>query len=70
MPLISYNASVGINRKTKTPTTTTKITSKNCAITSTTMTIVVIVANTSRATTRAISTTSNGKESANKSSNY
>jgi hypothetical protein len=32
MPLISYNASIGMNRKTKTRTTTTKITSKNCAI--------------------------------------
>ena len=37
---------------------------------STTMTIAVIVANTSRATTRASSATSNGKESANKSSDY
>ncbi len=34
------------------------------------MTIVVIVANTSRATTRAISAASDGKESANKSGNY
>ncbi len=32
MPLISYDASVGINKKTKLRTTTTKITSKNCAI--------------------------------------
>ncbi len=34
------------------------------------MTITVIVENTSRATTRASSATSNGKESANKSSDY
>jgi hypothetical protein len=32
MPLISYDASVGINKKTKTRTTMTKITSKNHAI--------------------------------------
>ncbi len=34
------------------------------------MTIAVIIANTSRATTRASSAASNGKESANKSSDY
>jgi hypothetical protein len=32
MPLISYDASVGINKQTKMQTTTTKITSKNRAI--------------------------------------
>jgi hypothetical protein len=32
MPLISYDAIVGINKKTKSQTTTTKIVSKNCAI--------------------------------------
>ena len=32
MPLISYDASVGINKKTKSRTTTTKTTSKNRAI--------------------------------------
>jgi hypothetical protein len=43
---------------------------KIALLTSTTMTIAVIVANTSPVMTRASSATSDGKESANKSSNY
>ncbi len=70
MPLISYNASVGINKKTKTRTTTTKITSKIALSTSATTTITVIVVKTSRARTRASSAASDGKDNANKSSDY
>jgi hypothetical protein len=70
MPLISYDVSVGINKKTKSRTTTTKLRKKIAQFTSTTMTVAVIVANTSRATTRASFAANDGKESANKSSDY
>jgi hypothetical protein len=70
MPLISYDASIGINNKTKSRITTTKLRQKIALLTSTTMTIAVIVANTSCTTTRASSAASNGNESANKSSDY
>jgi len=71
MPLISYDASVGINKKNKIAINDDKNYVKKIALsTSTTMTIAVIVANTSRVTTRASSAASDGKESANKSSDY
>ncbi len=60
MPLISYDASVGIKKKLR--TITTKIMSK--------IAVAIIVANTSRARTRASSAASDGKESINKSSDY
>jgi hypothetical protein len=61
MPLISYDASVGINKKTKPGQQQQKLHQKIALITSTTMTIAGIVAKTSPATTQ---------ESANKSSDY
>jgi hypothetical protein len=70
MPLISYNASVGINKKQNRKQQLKKLRQKITLLTSTTMTIAVIVANTSHATIRASSATSDSKESANKSSDY
>jgi hypothetical protein len=70
MPLISYNASVGINKKQNCQQQLQKLCQKIALLTSTTMTIAVIVADTSHATTRTSSAASDGKESANKSSDY
>jgi hypothetical protein len=70
MPLISYDLSLGINKITKRKQQQQKLRQKIALLTSTTMTITVMVANTSRAATRASSAASDGKESANKSSDY
>jgi hypothetical protein len=70
MPLTSYDASVGINKKQKREQQRQKLRQKIALLISTTMTIAVIVANKSRVTTRASSAASDGKESANKSSDY
>jgi hypothetical protein len=70
MPLISYDASIGINEYKNANNNDKNYVNKITLSTSTTMRIAGIVAKTSRATTRASSATSNGKESANKSSDY
>ncbi len=69
MPLISYDASIGINEN-KNANNNDKNYVKIALSTSTTMTIAVIVATTSRTTTRASPAASKDKESPNKSSDY
>jgi hypothetical protein len=67
-PLISYDASVGIKKKCQQQRQ--KLRQNIVPSTSATMTIAVIVAKMSRATTRTSSAAIDGKESANKSSDY
>jgi hypothetical protein len=70
MPLISYHASVGINKKTKTQTTNTKITLKNRTINVRHHDDCHHSSEDESCDDRASSPASDGKESANKSSNY